>query len=130
MENYTHMLIETADEMQRSIENVDKVVAEQAELIKVVEKSDKAKQFETFTTSLKQQITETLGQKKQLVFRHAQLESVIEMCKDENIAAAISTFCIAFGIFGIQPEHVTRNKQADEPVSVETVKVVEFPKKD
>lgn len=129
MENYTHMLIETADEMQCSIENIDKVVAEQAELIKVVEKSDKAKQFETFTTSLKQQIAETLEQKKQLVFRHAQLERVIRMCEDENIAEAISTFCVTFGFFGIQPKHAMHNEHTDKPASVEAGKVIDFPKK-
>lgn len=111
MKNYTHMLIETADEMQSSIENIDKVINEQAELVDVVEKSEKSKKFEEFTSSLKQQIEETIKQKNQLIAKRDLLEDVIEMCKDENVANAISTFCVVFGIFGLQLENNSEDTQ-------------------
>lgn len=118
----TFMLIETADEMERTLSHIDKVTAEQNELIELVNKSDKAKKFEDFTHSLKNDINNTFNQKAQLKERLAMLRDVIKECQvDSHIANVVSTLCRAFGIFGtnMPEEHVE-----------ESDKVIEFPKKD
>lgn len=102
MENITHMLVEISDEMQKSIETVDRVVAEQNELIQIVVSSDKAEKFESFTNSLQEQIDNGIKQKEQLQKRSLLLSEVIDACQDEKIANAISTFAYAFGIFGLE----------------------------
>lgn len=118
----TFMLIETADEMERTLSHIDKVTAEQNELIELVNKSDKAKKFESFTHSLKNDINNTLNQKARLETRLTMLRDVINVCQSNaNVANVVSTLCRAFGIFGTNiPE---------EPVK-ESDKVIEFPKKD
>lgn len=118
----TFMLIETADEMERTLSHIDKVTAEQNELIELVNKSDKAKKFESFTHSLKNDIDNTLNQKAQLEERLAMFHDVIKECQaDSHVANVVSTLCRAFGIFGtnMPEEHVE-----------ESGKVIEFPKKD
>lgn len=123
-ENLTYRLIETADEMQRTLEHIDKVVSEQKELVELVKSSEKAKQFEGFTTSLEADIDNTVAQRAQLEQRHELLVEVIDACQaDERIASVVSTLCEAFGIFQVaeQPEQV-------EPE--ETGKIIEFQKKD
>lgn len=118
----TFMLIETADEMERTLSHIDKVTAEQNELIELVNKSDKAKKFESFTHSLKNDIDNTLSQKTQLEERHAMLRDVIKECQSNAyVASVVSTLCRAFGIFGANTP--------EEPVE-ESDKVIEFPKKD
>lgn len=117
----TFMLIETADEMERTLSHIDKVTAEQNELIELVNESDKAKKFESFTHSLKNDIDNTLNQKAQLEERHAMLRDVIKECQSNaHVASVVSTLCRAFGIFGTNmPE-----KPAEEG------KVIKFKKKD
>ena len=118
----TFMLIETADEMERTLSHIDKVTAEQNELIELVNESDKAKKFESFTHSLKNDIDNTLSQKTQLEERHAMLRDVIKECQSNvYVASVVSTLCRAFGIFGANTP--------EEPVE-EGDKVIEFPKKD
>ena len=118
----TFMLIETADEMERTLSHIDKVTAEQNELIELVNKSDKAKKFESFTHSLKNDIDNTLNQKAQLEERHAMLRDVIKECQSNaHVASVVSTLCRAFGIFG--------TNMPEEPAE-ESDKVIEFPKKD
>lgn len=118
----TFMLIETADEMERTLSHIDKVTAEQNELIELVNESDKAKKFESFTHSLKNDIDNTLNQKTQLEERHAMLRDVIKECQSNaHVASVVSTLCRAFGIFG--------TNMPEEPAE-EGDKVIEFPKKD
>ena len=118
----TFMLIETADEMERTLFHIDKVTAEQNELIELVNESDKAKKFESFTHSLKNDIDNTLNQKAQLEERHAMLRDVIKECQSNaHVASVVSTLCRAFGIFG--------TNMPEEPTE-EGDKVIEFPKKD
>lgn len=118
----TFMLIETADEMERTLSHIDKVTAEQNELIELVNESDKAKKFESFTHSLKNDIDNTLNQKAQLKVRLAMLCDVIKECQSNTrIANVVSTLCRAFGIFG--------TNMLEEPAK-ESSKVIEFPKKD
>lgn len=118
----TFMLIETADEMERTLSHIDKVTAEQNELIELVNESDKAKKFESFTHSLKNDIDNTLNQKAQLEERHAMLRDVIKECQlNAHVASVVSTLCRAFGIFG--------TNMPEEPAE-ESGKVIEFPKKD
>lgn len=118
----TFMLIETADEMERTLSHIDKVIAEQNELIELVSESDKAKKFESFTHSLKNDIDNTLNQKAQLEERHAMLRDVIKECQSNTyVASVVSTLCRAFGIFGVN--------MSEEPVE-ESGKVIDFPKKD
>lgn len=118
----TFMLIETADEMERTLSHIDKVTAEQNELIELVNESDKAKKFESFTHSLKNDINNTLNQRAQLEERHAMLRDVIKECQSNaHVASVVSTLCRAFGIFGMNmPE-----KPAEEGG-----KIIEFQKKD
>lgn len=118
----TFMLIETADEMERTLSHIDKVTVEQNELIELVNESDKAKKFESFTHSLKNDIDNTLNQKAQLEERHAMLRDVIKECQSNtHVASVVSTLCRAFGIFG--------TNMPEEPAE-EGGKVIEFPKKD
>lgn len=118
----TFMLIETADEMERTLSHIDKVTAEQNELIELVNESDKAKKFEGFTHSLKNDIDNTLNQKAQLEERHAMLRDVIKECQSNaHVASVVSTLCRAFGIFD--------TNMPEEPAE-EGGKVIEFPKKD
>ena len=118
----TFMLIEAADEMERTLAHIDKVTAEQNELIELVNESDKAKKFEIFTHSLKDDIDNTLSQKTQLKTRHAMLRDVIKECQSNaHVASVVSTLCRAFGIFG--------TNMPEEPAE-EGDKVIEFPKKD
>mgnify|MGYP001661260505 FL=1 len=118
----TFMLIETADEMERTLSHIDKVTAEQNELIELVNESDKAKKFEGFTHSLKNDIDNTLNQKAQLEERHAMLCDVIKECQSNaHVASVVSTLCRAFGIFGMN--------MPEEPAE-EGGKIIEFPKKD
>lgn len=118
----TFMLIETADEMERTLSHIDKVTAEQNELIELVNESDKAKKFESFTHSLKNDIDNTLNQKAQLEERHAMLRDVIKECQSNaHVASVVSTLCRAFDIFG--------TNMPEEPAE-EGGKVIEFPKKD
>lgn len=119
--NLTFMLIETADEMARTLTHIDKVTAEQNELIELVNKSDKAKKFENFTNSLKDDINDTRNQKAQLKARLEMLHAVIKECQqNEHTADVVSTLCRAFGIFG--------SDMPEEPV--EDNKVITFPKND
>lgn len=118
----TFMLIETADEMERTLSHIDKVTAEQNELIELVNESDKAKKFEGFTHSLKNDIDNTLNQKAQLEERHAMLCDVIKECQSNaHVASVVSTLCRAFGIFGMN--------MPEEPAE-EGGKIIEFSKKD
>ena len=117
----TFMLIETADEMERTLSHIDKVTAEQNELIELINKSDKAKKFEDFTHSLENDINDTRAQKEHLEKRHAMLREVINVCQSNaDVANVVSTLCRAFGIFAAN--------MSEE--SVEDDKVVEFKKKD
>ena len=117
----TFMLIETADEMERALSHIDEVTAEQNELIELVNESNKAKKFESFTHSLKNDIDNTLNQKAQLEERHTMLRDVIKECQSNaHVASVVSTFCRAFGIFSTN----TSEKSAKDD------KVVEFKKKD
>lgn len=119
--NLTFMLIETADEMERTLSHIDKVTAEQNELIELVNESDKAKKFEGFTHSLTNDVNNTLNQKAQLEERHAMLRDVIKECQSNtHVASVVSTLCRAFGIFG--------TNMPDKPAE-EDCKVVEFSKK-
>lgn len=118
----TFMLIETADEMEGTLSHIDNVTAEQNELIELVNESDKAKKFESFTHSLKNDIDNTLNQKAQLEERHAMLRDVIKECQSNaHVASVVSTLCRVFGIFG--------TNMPEEPAE-EGGKVIEFPKKD
>ena len=117
----TFMLVETADEMERTLSHIDKVTAEQNELIKLVNESDRAKKFESFTHSLKNDIDNTLNQRAQLEKRHAMLRDVVKECQSNaHVASVVSTLCRAFGIFA--------TNMLEEPVE-ESDKVIEFPKK-
>lgn len=109
-QNLTFMLIETADEMQRTLEHIDKVCAEQKELIAVVEASEKAKKFKSFCDSLKSDITNTLIQKTQLEARHELLVNVIDACQaNEETAIIVSMLCKAFGIFQNIPDKTKKS---------------------
>lgn len=100
-ENLTFMLVETADEMERTILHIDDVVKEQRELIEILRKSEKAEKFEDFTKSIEEEINNTLEQQAHLHQRHALLVDVIDSCRaDEDIAKVVSALCNAFGIFG------------------------------
>lgn len=118
----TFMLIETADEMERTLSHIDKVTAEQNELIELVNKSNKAKKFESLTHSLTNDINNALNQRAQLEARLAMLRDVINECQSNvDVASVVSMLCRAFGIFGTNiPE---------EPAE-EGGKVIEFSKKD
>ena len=105
MKTLTHMLIETADEMSNTIAHVDEVINEQNALVALIVQNDKDNNFEKFIESMKDQIFNTVQQKVTLVKRLEMLKEVVEECQaDEKIAKTVTKLCIAFGIFGAQPE--------------------------
>lgn len=105
MKTLTHMLIETADEMSNTIAHVDEVINEQNALVALIVQNDKDNEFEKFIESMNEQIFNTVEQKVALVKRFEALKEVVEECQaDEKIAKTVTKLCIAFGIFGAQPE--------------------------
>lgn len=115
MKTLTHMLIETADEMSNTIAHVDEVINEQNALVALVVQNDKDNKFEKFIESMKKQIDDTTQQKATLVKRFETLKEVVEECQaDEKIAEIVTKLCIAFGIFGAQPEEEEEKEEVKE----------------
>ena len=105
MKTLTHMLIEATDEMSNTIAHVDEVTNEQNALVALIVQNDKDNKFEKFIESMKEQIDNTVQQKATLVKRLENLKEVVEECQaDEKTAKTVTKLCIAFGIFGVQPE--------------------------
>lgn len=99
--NLTYMLVETADEMERTLSHIDNVTTEQSELITLITNADESKRFENFTKELGANVDNTKQQRKTLEEQLTLLREVIAECdNDENIAHVVATLCVAFRIFG------------------------------
>lgn len=100
-DNYTYLLIETADEMEQTIEHIDKVIDEQNELVEVINSNEKAEKFKSFCEVLTLETNATLEQRDSLSSRLQMLNNIIFECQnDEKIANMITLFCKAFNVFG------------------------------
>lgn len=81
MKNGIFKLYELRDEMKKGIDNIEEVVSQQEELLKVVKASKKSKTlFKEFVTGLEGQIKNT--KEEQLVTLHERLDIIETLIKD------------------------------------------------
>lgn len=81
MKNGIFKLYELRDEMKKGITNIEEVVSQQEELLKVVKASKKSKTlFKEFVTGLEGQIKNT--KEEQLVTLHERLDIIETLIKD------------------------------------------------
>lgn len=81
MKNGIFKLYELRDEMKKGIANIEEVVSQQEELLKVVKASKKSKTlFKEFVTGLEGQIKNT--KEEQLVTLHERLDIIEKLIKD------------------------------------------------
>lgn len=81
MKNGIFKLYELRDEMKKGIANIEEVVSQQEELLKVVKASKKSKTlFKEFVTGLEGQIKNT--KEEQLVTLHERLDIIETLIKD------------------------------------------------
>lgn len=81
MKNGIFKLYELRDEMKKGITNIEEVVSQQEELLKVVKASKKSKTlFKEFVTGLEGQIKNT--KEEQLVTLHERLDIIEKLIKD------------------------------------------------
>lgn len=95
-----YRLDEMADAMDQSIENAKHVAKEQAALIRVINKSEEAKNFVEFVKAEEQQIEEMNNQITTLSIRSGLLREIVKICKDdEKISKVVSMTLKALGVF-------------------------------
>ena len=95
-----YRLAEMADAMDQSIANAKKVANEQALLMNIVTKSDKAKDFKDFVKQCEQQVNNINAQVTTLEIRSSLLKQVVEKCNDnEEISRVVSMLLKALGVF-------------------------------
>lgn len=95
-----YRLVEMAEAMEQSIANAKKVAKEQAHLIRVVNKSEDAKDFVEFVKGVEQQIEGMNGQVATLTIRAGLLRKVVDKCNEnEEISKVVSMTLKALGVF-------------------------------
>lgn len=96
-------LQEMYDAMLNSIENAQKIIKEQDELINVIEESTKAEDFADFVKSMKEQTEDINKQIAVLEERRRQFEIIKGWIEDENTEREareiLHAFIEFFGIF-------------------------------
>lgn len=100
-DDYTYLLIETADEMEQTLKHIDNVVNEQNELVDVINSNENGEKFKKFCEALTLETNATLEQRDSLSSRLQMLNNIIFECQnDKKIANMITLFCKAFNVFG------------------------------
>lgn len=127
-ENFTYLLIETSDEMQNTIANVDKIINEQTSLVELIETNDVDNKFNAFCQAIKDETKSTKDQRDTLSFRNDCLLKLIEKCQaNDEVADAITLFCKTFNIFDVTK--LEDNKECEQQEIAEEVKEVDECKK-
>lgn len=96
----TYRLEEMAEAMQQSVKNAMKVAKEQAMLIRVINKSNEAKNFVEFITDVEHQIEDINHQITTLNVRIGLLKQVVNICRnDDETTKVVAMLLKALGIF-------------------------------
>ena len=99
-ENVLYKFEEMADAMQKSIENIEKIVSQQVKLINVIENNNEDKSFDEFLVESKSQTEKLNEQLNVLKHRQETLLLVIKKCKeDEKCSEVLSLLSDALGMF-------------------------------
>lgn len=99
--NLLYKVVENRDDMQEGIANCEKVIAQQKKLCDIVENSseENKEEFKDFIKQLKEGITRSEEQLKDLKEREAKLTELInKAAKDEDLEQLIYSFISALGI--------------------------------
>lgn len=136
-ENFTYLLIETSDEIQNAIANVDKIINEQTSLVALIESNDNDKKFDAFCQAIKDETNSTKAQRNTLAFRKECLLKLIEKCQaNEEVADAITLFCKTFNVFDVtqienddnaEQEEVNAQQEVEENEDVKKAKIIDLP---
>lgn len=136
-ENFTYLLIETSDEMQNTIANVDKIINEQTSLVTLIESNDTDNKFDAFCKAIKDETNSTIVQRNTLSFRNECLLKLIEKCQaNEEIADAITLFCKTFNVFdvtqienddNVEQEEVNEQQEVEEVNESKKAKIIDLP---
>ena len=98
--NNMYRFEEMVDSMKQSIDNIDKVINEQTDLIEMIESHDADKKFEEMCTKLREQLDTYKNQQDTLKHRCELLGYVVNTCKEnEELTKLICTFATALGMF-------------------------------
>lgn len=114
--NYKYVLEETAESMEKSIDNLSKVIASQTTLCEIVENSEKKEDMKEFTQGLRLQIADYNKQKKVLEYRLSHLQEVIKYYKDSEFGYAISLLLEAFGVVNKEAKSIEERIENKEDV--------------
>lgn len=123
-ENFTYLLIETSDEMQNTVAQIDNIIDEQRSLVNIIESNENSKKFKAFIDAMNNETTMALRQRNVLLFRNECLKKVIEKCQsNDDIADAITLFCKAFNVFD-----TFKNEENEENENTEkSNKIIDLP---
>ena len=114
--DYKYVLEETAESMEKSIDNLSKVINSQTTLCEIVENSEKKEEMKEFTQGLRLQIAEYNKQKKILDYRLPLLKEVIKYYKDPEFGYAITLLLEAFGVANKEGKSVEERIENKEDV--------------
>lgn len=107
--DFTHKIEETIDNMERNIEVIKSVIASQSTLCELVNKSEVAKDFETFVNGLKEDNAKKQEQIDVITFRVNTLKDLVSVLKAEDKVVhdtAITTLMLlCFGLGLEKPEN-------------------------
>lgn len=100
VKDYTYRFEEMKDAMEASINNLDRVKEQQAELIKLVENSEQKEFFAEFLEDSKKQQENFDKQREQLQIKIALLVTLLDKCKaNKEIEEAVATLSEVLGLF-------------------------------
>lgn len=97
--DYLYRFEEMHDAMKLSIENIDKVISQQTQLINIVEDSGK-EELQDFVEDSKKQLEQLEEQKQKLIVRSILLAKVIEDSRNnEDVKSTVSILAEILGMF-------------------------------
>lgn len=98
-ESKKYVLVEMSDGIRDAMENIERVMSNQRQLIDIVNKSDAAENFKEFTAGVEDQIKNLHDQLTRLSMQKAALDDVIKMCEtDEKVVKAVDKLIVGFNI--------------------------------
>lgn len=111
--NYSYKLIEMDDEITKSIENIDAVIAQQNELVKVIQKHpEDSKKFEFFIKSLNEQTSNLEQQKNVMQYRQDCLKQVLNVCAANEMSAyVVSMLLEGLGLENKEAKSIEERKE-------------------
>lgn len=99
--NLLYRVVETRDDMRDGIENCEKIIAQQKKLCDIIENSseENKEEFKDFIKQIKDGVTRSEEQLKDLKERETKLTEIIERAdKDEDVEQLLYSFLGALGI--------------------------------